>query len=182
LFDGSVVTMTNRMQIAAGLVGAAALAVLAARPLAQVPPPVQGQPPSQTAKPSPSPTPTPTPAVPAGPADYTFATGAGLVFYYVKPAKATDFEAILDRVKEALLKANTPMLKQQALNWKIYKSAEPSTDATVFVFAFDPAITTANYDPLLLLNQVLPAEVQPLYDRIRDAVIKVERMGLTKIR
>ena len=74
------------------------------------------------------------------------------------------------------------MLKQQAVNWSIYKSAEAPTDVTIFVFAFDPAITTANYDPLLLLAEVLPGEVQPLYERMRDAVVKVERMGLTKIR
>jgi hypothetical protein len=29
---------------------------------------------------------------------------------------------------------------------------------------------------------MLPGEVQPLYDRIKDAIIKIERMGLTKIR
>lgn len=104
------------------------------------------------------------------------------MFYYVKTPRAADFEGVLGRVKEALLKAESPMLKQQALNWRIYKSAEPPTDSTVFVFAFDPAITTATYDPLLLLAQVLPAEVQPLYDRIKEAVIKIERMGLTKIR
>ncbi|HUR20316.1 MAG TPA: hypothetical protein VMZ90_05865 [Vicinamibacterales bacterium] len=162
----------------------AALACFAIRPQAQVPPPVQAAVPAQTPTPTvtPTPTPTPTPAVPAGPADYVFTTGAGLVFYYVKSAKAADFETILGRIKEALTKAESPMLKQQALNWKIYKSAEPATDATVFVFAFDPAITTANYDPLLVLSQVLPAEVQPLFDRIKEAVIKVERMGLTKIR
>ena len=119
---------------------------------------------------------------PAGPADYTFSTGAGLVFYYVKTGRAGDFETILGRLKEALAKAESPMLKQQALNWRIYKSAEPATDSTVFIFAFDPAITTATYDPLLALAQVLPAEVQPLYDRIKEAVIKIERMGLTKIR
>jgi hypothetical protein len=162
------------------LASTAALLFLVIHPHAQVPPPAIAPPPAQT--PTPTATPTPTPAVPAGPADYVFTSGAGLVFYYVKTAKAADFEAILDRVKEALFNAQTPMLKQQALNWKIYKSAEPPTDATVFVFAFDPAITTANYDPLLVLNQVLPAEVQPLFDRLKDAIIKVERMGLTKIR
>jgi hypothetical protein len=162
------------------LASTAALLFLVTQPHAQVPPPVIAPPPAQT--PTPTATPTPTPAVPAGPADYVFTSGAGLVFYYVKTAKAADFEAILDRVKEALFNAQTQMLKQQALNWKIYKSAEPPTDATVFVFAFDPAITTANYDPLLVLNQVLPAEVQPLFDRLKDAIIKVERMGLTKIR
>ena len=172
--------MTHRTQIVTGLASAAALLFLVTHPQAQVPPPVLAPPATQT--PTPTVTPTPTPVVPAGPADYVFSTGAGLVFYYVKTPKAADFEAILDRVKEALIKAQSPMLKQQALNWKIYKSAEPPTDATVFVFAFDPAITTANYDPLLLINQVLPAEVQPLFDRIKDAVIKIERMGLTKIR
>ena len=163
-----------------GLMSAVTLLSLATHPHAQVPP-VQAKP-TQTPTPTMSPTPTPTPTVPAGPADYIFTSGAGLVFYYVKSNKASDFEAILDRIKEALTKAQAPMLKQQALNWRIYKSAEPSTDVTVFVFAFDPAITTANYDPLLVLHQVLPAEVQPLFDRIKDAVIKVERMGLTKIR
>ena len=165
-----------------GVVAAVALMLVATRPQAQVPPPVQAPPPAQTPTPTVSPTPTATPAVPAGPADYVFTSGAGLVFYYVKSSKAADFEAVLGRVKEALTKAQTPMLKQQALNWRIYKSAEPSTDVTVFVFAFDPAITTASYDPLLALNQVLPAEVQPLFDRIKDAVVKIERMGLTKIR
>ncbi len=116
------------------------------------------------------------------PADYTFASGAGLLFFYVQKAKAADFEAILGRVRTALDQADTPMRKQQALNWKIYKSAETSKDAAVFVFAFDPALTTANYDPLLLLAEVLPAEVQPIYDRMKEAVIKVERMALTKIR
>ncbi len=172
--------MTHKTRIVTGLVMAAALLGLARRPHAQVPPLAQAKPPAQT--PTPTVTPTPTPVVPAGPADYIFTSGAGLVFYYVKSGRAADFETILERIKEALLKAQSPMLKQQALNWKIYKSAEPPTDVAVFVFAIDPAITTASYDPLLVLSQVLPAEVQPLYDRIKDAVVKIERMGLTKIR
>lgn len=173
--------MKHRTRIVTGFVSAAVLVCFALRPHAQVPP-GQAQPPAQTPTPTASPSPTPTATPAAGPADYLFPTGAGLIFYYVKPGKAADFEAVLDRVKEALNKAPSAMLKQQALNWRIYKSAEAITDAAVFVFAFDPAITTANYDPLLALNQTLPGEVQPLFDRIKDAVIKIERMGLTKIR
>ncbi len=150
----------------------AAFLLIPTRSAAQFPPPAT-TPPAVVAAPE---------AVPGVPAEYTFASGAGLVFFYVKKPKAADFEAILGRVREALNKAETPMLKQQALNWRIYKSAEAAADEVVFVFAFDPAITTANYDPLLLLAEVLPGEVQPLYERMRDAVIKVERMGLTKIR
>ena len=173
--------MIHRTRIVTGFAIAVVLVCFALRPHAQVPP-GQGQSPVQTPTPTASPSPTPTATPAAGPADYLFPTGAGLIFYYVKPGKATDFEAVLDRVKEALNKAPSAMLKQQALNWRIYKSAEAVTDAAVFVFAFDPAITTANYDPLLAINQTLPAEVQPLFDRIKDAIIKIERMGLTKIR
>lgn len=169
---------------AGGAALCAALVLVMTSAAAQVPPPVQIPPASQgpptTQVPPVIDAPTPRPA--ATPADYVFPSGAGLIFYYVKPPKAADFEAIIGRIREALAKTESPMLKQQAVNWRIYKSAEPVVDATVFVFAFDPAIVTANYDPLLALAQVLPAEVQPLYDRIKDAVIKVERMGLTKIR
>jgi len=150
----------------------AALVLVPGQAAAQTPPPASPPPQAATA-----------PELPPGvPATYTFESGAGLVFYYVDTAKAADFEAVLGRLREALNKADTPMLKQQALNWRIYKSAEPVTDATVFVFAFDPAVTTANYDPLLVLAEVSPAELHPLYERMRDAIIKVERMGLTKIR
>lgn len=180
-------TVTHPSRIVTGLALAAALMCAAAHAEAQVPPPtqpppVQGPPVPPVGQPPTTPAVPPVPLAPAGPADYTFPTGAGLVFYYVKTPRAADFEAILGRVKDALFQAQSPMLKQQALNWRIYKSAEPPTDSTVFVFAFDPAITTATYDPLLLLAQVLPGEVQPLYDRIKDAVIRIERMGLTKIR
>lgn len=158
------------------VVAGIALAVVATRADTQVvtPTPVASQVPA-----------TVTPALPAAPgvsATYMFESGAGLLLFYVQPAKAADFEVILGRLREALAKAEAPQRRQQALNWKIYRSAEPVSDAAVFVFAFDPALTTASYDPLLLLAEVLPGEVQPLYERLKEAVIKVERMGLTKIR
>lgn len=161
--------MGYRWGLASGLV------LVSANALAQVPPP-QVTPPQVPAPAA------PVAAAPGVPASYMFESGAGLLLYYVQPAKAADFEVILGRLREALAKAEAPQRKQQALNWKIYKSAEPVTDAAVFVFAFDPALTTASYDPLLLLAEVLPAEVQPLYERLKEAIIKVERMGLTKIR
>ncbi len=137
----------------------------------------QAAPPAQT--PAPTAPATPPPAVPV---DYLFPSGAGLLIFHVRPAKVADFEAILARLKEALSKAGTPSRKQQAAHWNIYKSTEKPVDAVVYLFAFDPAITTASYDPLLLLAEALPAEVQPLYERLKDAVIRIERMGLSKIR
>ncbi|MDA1307205.1 MAG: hypothetical protein O2917_08085 [Acidobacteria bacterium] len=155
------------------------LMTLAAGPLyAQVaPPPVAPVPQAATAA-------TP-PAPPAVPVEYVFPTGAGLLLFHVALAKVTDFDAILVRLKDALAKADTATRKLQAANWLIYKSAEKpavATDPVVYLFLFDPAIATASYDPLLLLAEVLPAEVQPLYERMKAAVVRVERMGLTKVR
>ncbi len=182
-------TLKHTLHQWGGIALVSALVLMPARATAQVPPPVlptTTQAPPPGAKPPAGAKPTTgadeDKAEPGVPADYTFASGAGLLFFHVQKAGATDFEAILGRIRAALDQAEVPMRKQQALNWKIYKSAEVSKDAAIFIFMFDPALTTANYDPLLLLAEVLPAEVQPIYDRLKAAVIKIERMGLTKIR
>lgn len=128
-------------------------------------------------------TPTATPMPPAGaPVDYLFPTGAGLLIFHVDPLKVADFDAIVARIKDALSKADTATRKLQATNWQIYKSAEKPGESAVYLFLFDPAVTGASYDPLLLLAEVLPADVQNVYDRMKTAVLRIERMGLTKIR
>ena len=52
----------------------------------------------------------------------------------------------------------------------------------IYVFVFEPAVVDADYDPVKILSALQPAEIQPLYDKLRDATIRVERMGLTKLR
>lgn len=180
--------MRHTLHQLGGIALVSALVLMPARSAAaQVPPPVPPPvPPTGTQAPPTGAKPQVAAEVekagPGVPAEYTFASGAGLLFFHVQKAKSADFEAILGRIRTALDQAETPTRKQQALNWKIYKSAETSKDAAIFVFVFDPALATANYDPLLLLAEVLPAEVQDLYERMKEAVIKIERMGLTKIR
>jgi len=123
-----------------------------------------------------------TPMVPGVPVEYVFPSGAGMLIFHVDPAKVADFDAVMARLKDALSKADTATRKVQATNWLIYKSAETPGETVVYLCLFDPAVITASYDPLLLLAEVLPAEVQPLYDRMKAAVVRIERMGLTKIR
>ena len=120
--------------------------------------------------------------VPGVPVDYNFASGAGMLIFHVDPAKVADFDAVMARLKDALGRADTATRKLQAANWLIYKSAEKPGDTVVYLCLFDPAIPSASYDPLLLLAEVLPADVQNVYDRMKAAVVRIERMGLTKIR
>jgi len=153
--------------------------VTAGQAVAQtVPPPVPV--PTVTQKPA---TPAATPAAPTGPpVTYEFPSGAGLLILHVATAKVADFDAVLVRLKEALVKADASTRKLQAANWIIYKSAEKPGDSVAYLFLFDPAVPKASYDPLLVLAEALPAEAQPLYERMKAAVLRIERMGLTKVR
>jgi hypothetical protein len=144
---------------------------------------------TQTATPPPAtppaqatPTPAATPAPTGPPADYLFTTAAGMLLFHVDPAKTAEFDVVVGRLIEAFKATKSQSRQLQAANWKIYKSAEKTPDSILYVFLFDPAIEKMSYDPLLYLAEVAPAEVQPLFERMKTAVLRVERLGLTKVR
>lgn len=115
-------------------------------------------------------------------ADYKFPSGAGMLIFHVATAKVADFDFVVGRIKEALLKAPQGDRARQAEHWAIYKSTEKPGESIPYLFVFDPTLPQASYDPVLLLAELLPDETQALYERLKAAVLKVERMGLTKIR
>ncbi|GMV21559.1 MAG: hypothetical protein AMXMBFR57_15080 [Acidimicrobiia bacterium] len=149
------------------------VAPAAAQVSTQTATPPPATPPAQT-------TPTPTPTGP--PADYLFTTAAGMLLFHVDPAKTAEFDVVVGRLIEAFKATKSQSRQLQAANWKIYKSAEKTPDSILYVFLFDPAIEKMSYDPLLYLAEVAPAEVQPLFERMKTAVLRVERLGLTKVR
>jgi hypothetical protein len=135
-------------------------------------PPLEADLPPQTASPRGS-SPASTP--------YTFESGAGVLFFYVKPDKGAEFEAVVARIRHVLDSSRDPTRRQQADGWRIYKSVE-ATAHPMFVFVFDPAIAAVDYDPIKMLGEALPQEVQGLYAQLKDAVVKVERLAMTKVR
>jgi hypothetical protein len=114
--------------------------------------------------------------------DYTFDSSVGLLLFYVRPDKVADFEAVTARLAQALDASSDPVRRQQAAAWRMLRSSEPARDAVVYVFLLDPVVPNADYDPVRILSESLPTEVQPLYDKLKASVIRVERMALTKLR
>ena len=162
---------TDASRVACAVIVAAALAmngpVSQVRAVAQSPAP---SPPGQTL------------ATTGTSKDYVFSTGAGMLFFYVKPDKSAEFEAVVARLSEALDKTTDPVRKQQAASWRILKSVELQTDSPVYVFVFDPAVNGADYDPVKVLSEGAPPDLQALYAKLKDATIRVERMGLSRLR
>ena len=111
-----------------------------------------------------------------------FPSGAGVLFFHVRTDRAEDFEAVVKRLAEALDRSTDPVRRQQATNWRVYKSAETPRDSVIYLFFFDPAVSGADYDPVKVLGEDAPAEVSALYERLKAAIIRVERMGLQRLR
>ncbi len=113
---------------------------------------------------------------------YSFSTGAGVLFFYVRPDRVADFEAVVGRISEALDAAQDPLRKQQAASWRMFRSVEAIKESAIFVFTFDPALPGADYDPVKLLSESVPTEAHALYEKLKGSIVRVERMGLTRLR
>jgi hypothetical protein len=99
-----------------------------------------------------------------------FASDAGLVLNFIKPDKASDFETVMAKLKEALVKSQKPERKQQAAGWKVFRAIEPGANGSVlYLFTIDPAIKGADYTVANILAEAFPSEVQELYKKYSES-------------
>ena len=101
-----------------------------------------------------------------------FNGGAGLILYTIKPGSTADFEAVMNKTKEALTKSEKPERKQQAASWRVYKSDAAAANGNVtYVMIIDPAIKDADYNVINILNEAFPAEIQALYKSYTESFV-----------
>lgn len=158
--------MTMRGGLAAFLVGIStvivAYASMAQQPPVTPPPPATQQPVTPSPAPGqvvPSATPVPTPL------GRVFGSDAGMIFNPIKPDKAVEFEQVMAKLKDALMRSEDPVRQKQAAGWKVFKAVEPGPNGTVlYVFVMDPAVKGADYSVTKILTEAYPTtEVQELY-------------------
>lgn len=111
-----------------------------------------------------------------------FTSDAGMMFNVIKAVHSADFEMVLGRLKEALQKSEDPLRKLQAASWRIYKSTDPAEDGNVlYIFMFDEAVKGADYDPVKILSEAFPTEVNALYEKLTAAYSSLNKAGLAKV-
>lgn len=104
------------------------------------------------------------PAYAQAPNARVFNGGAGVILFTIKSDKTEDFEMVMNKTKEALAKSAKPERKEQAANWKLFKSDAPGVNGSVmYVMIVDPALKDADYSVINVLNDVFPAEIQELF-------------------
>jgi hypothetical protein len=121
-------------------------------------------------------------ALPAGAPAFSFPSGAGMLLFYVRPERTEDFERVVKRISEILDTSDNPVRRQQAASWKIFRSLETPKDGVIYVFVLDPAVAGSDYDPVKILSEGAPAEAHALYESLKAATVRIERMGLSRIR
>jgi hypothetical protein len=102
----------------------------------------------------------------------TFDGDAALWTVAIKPDKTADFEALMGKVKEALMKSDKPERKQQAAGWKVVKGAKPMPDGNIaYVHVISPVVKDADYTIMAILYEAFtdPTEQKALYEQYRGA-------------
>jgi hypothetical protein len=90
----------------------------------------------------------------------------------IKPDKTADFEQVMSKVREALMKSEKPERKQQASGWKVVKGATPLKDGSVvYTHVIHPIVKGADYTIMAILYEGNPdpMEQRNLYELYRNA-------------
>ena len=113
---------------------------------------------------------------------YTFSGDAAITINVIKADKTADFEMIVGKLREALLKSTKPERAQQAASWNVYKAAETGlSGSTIYVFLIDPIVEDSDYTPSTILSEGFPQEVRPLYKALSESYVSQTILNLTLV-
>lgn len=112
--------------------------------------------------------------------DYRFAGAKGLLVFHVRTDRVRDFEDVIARIGRGLETTTNQVRRQQAAGWRVFRSTDTAASA-VYVVSLDPVVPGADYDPVKMLTELAADDAQGLYDRLKAAVIRVERLDLRQI-
>jgi hypothetical protein len=150
----------------------------------QQPAPVApGAPPAEVPQ-SDAPAPAATPATP--PADsFTFPTGAGLIFWIVKPEEVEGFELVWGVIRGRLAASDKAELRAMDAGLTIFREDPiPGQDAS-YVFLAKPAVPSVSYGvpPFLLYESGLfeRAEADELFGVLQKATVRVNAVAMTHV-
>jgi hypothetical protein len=103
----------------------------------------------------------------------TFEGDTALWTMAIKPDKTADFERVMAKMREALMKSPDPARQQQAAGWKVMRMTQPLSDGTIaYVHIVHPVVKDADYTIMQTLYEAFPDERQSLYEMYRGAFAK----------
>lgn len=140
-------------------------------------------------------------------APYEFTSDIGVFVIVVRVDKAAAFDAAMAKLKTAFAASTTSVArKHQAAGWRVFKSTETPTPSTpaiaavaatattpavaavpagpgliTYIFLIDPVSKKTSYDPIEILRELVPADVQAVYEQLKDSWVSATRIGVTEL-
>ena len=112
----------------------------------------------------------PAPAAQAAANPFMFMSDGVIWQHYIKADQTAQFEMIVAKVKEALMKSDKPEWQEMAKGWKVYKASEAGPGmGAVYVSVIMPVAKGNDYTMSTILAQAFPAEANALYKQYIDA-------------
>jgi hypothetical protein len=100
----------------------------------------------------------------------TFEGDTALWTVAIRPDKTADFERVMQRLREALMKSTDPAQRRQAEGWKVVRLSMPLPDGNIaYVHVVNPVVAGADYTVMQILYDAFPDERQMLYELYRGA-------------
>ena len=103
---------------------------------------------------------------------FFFKGGAGLILNFIKPDKAADWEALIDKIVAAMKASDDPQRKAQASAWKVYKSTEqPVKDAVLYFWVLEGVPPDGEYSMVKILTQLFKTDANAMYQEYSAAYV-----------
>jgi len=106
---------------------------------------------------------------------------AAIVILLIKPDKATDFEAVIAKYRDAFAKSDNPKRKEQLAGLTFLKSPTPMGGNTAYIFRVDPVVKGEEYDITRVIYEVFPSEATDMFNKYKEAFAGRQIIPLNKL-
>ena len=96
---------------------------------------------------------------------------AAMITLLVRPERAAAFDAVLEKLKSALLGTKNPQRRAQAAGWQVFRAEEAVQGNLTYLMRLDPVVRGADYEVGPIIAEEFPAEEAEANRVIRDAVV-----------
>ncbi len=92
--------------------------------------------------------------------------------YAVNADKTADYDQVMAKVKDALMKSEKPEAKQQLAGWKVMRAAKPQPDGSILYVHIINPVKDADYSLTNIVYDVVkdPAEQKAFFELYRGAL------------
>ena len=106
---------------------------------------------------------------------------AAMISILVKPDQAKNFEETLTVLGRVLGSSPNQLRRRQGAGWKVFKGAEPVNGNAIYVMSLDPVVRQTEYDPIRLIQEAYPHQIQQIFQRYREAFVGQSVLRLSRV-